>query len=174
MRPRMRESSVQNMCFGHAVKQFARTDCGISSAPGNLAFIGRRVELGQVSDDVYRKRQRLKNALGGVSRRDQPVGPLLIEIAQVCQLQPAPRCIEEATDLLQARDAVPNCVVKRGLTGEKKNVVRLSHPPIRVFCRKQDVKRLVDSDNIGNPRQLILAQRPDGSYRHCQVLPKGP
>jgi len=70
MRSRMREGSIHDMCFGDAVKQFARTDCGISSALGNLAFICRCVELGQVADDVCRKRQRLKNALGGVSSRD--------------------------------------------------------------------------------------------------------
>jgi len=84
------------------------------------------------------------------------VGALLIEFAEVCQLQPAPRRIEEATNLLQARDAAPNRVVKRSLTTEKKIVIGLGHPAVCVFGRKQDVKRLVDSDNIGNPRQLIL------------------
>ena len=156
MRPRMRERSVHDMCFGDAVKQFAGTDCGISPALGNLALIGRSVELGQVADNVCRKRQSLENALSGVSRRDQPVGTLLIEIAQVCQLKPAPRRIEAATDLLQAWDAVPNRIVKRSLTAEKKIVIGLGHPAVCVFGRKQHVKRLVDSDNIGNPRQLVL------------------
>ena len=86
MRTWMGEGRIDDVRLRNTIEQFARTDRRISPALGNLAFIGRSVELGQIADHVCRKRQRLKNGLGGVSRRDQPVCTLVIEIAEVCQL----------------------------------------------------------------------------------------
>ena len=50
------------MRFGNPVKQFAWTDCGIPAALGDLALIGRCVELSEIVDDVRRKRQGFENA----------------------------------------------------------------------------------------------------------------
>jgi hypothetical protein len=132
----MSESCVDNVCFWHSVKQLARTDRRIPSTLTDLALVSCGIEFAEVADGIWRKRQRLQDTRRSVFCMNQPMGTWLVEIFQMGHLSPAPRSIEEATDLLKARDAIPNGILQRGLTAKQKVVVGQGHPAVRVFRRK--------------------------------------
>jgi hypothetical protein len=101
-------------------------------------------------------------SVGGLCRGDQAVRAAVIEVPEVWHLSPAPGCIQEAANLLQARDAATNGVLDWSLATKQGIIIWPGHPPVGMFGRKQSVKRLVNSDQVRDPRELVLPQGAHG------------
>ena len=130
MRTRIGEGRIDDLRLGNTVEQLAGTNGRVSSSLTDLALIGHCVEFAQIAENLRGEWEGLENARRRIARRDQPVRTRLIEVTQVRHLLSAPCCIEKATNLLQARDAVPYGVVKRSQTAEQEVVIGLCHPTI--------------------------------------------
>src|SRR5215469_1678495 len=77
-------------------------------------------------------------------------------------LSPAPGGIQEAANLLQAGDAAPNGVLDWSLATKQGIIIWPGHPSVGMFGRKQYVKRLVNSNQVRDPRELVLPQGARG------------
>jgi len=78
-----------------------------------------------------------------------------IEVSQSIAVS---RCIDQTADLLQARDSRAHHVVEGGLTAKQEIVVWPNYPFIGQLVGQKNVQGLIDSDNIRDPGQFVLAK----------------
>ncbi|HUE84867.1 MAG TPA: prolyl oligopeptidase family serine peptidase, partial [Vicinamibacterales bacterium] len=71
-------------------------------------------------------------------------------------------CVEQAPDDVHGRQAAARHVCQRRVAGENRIGVGQAHPLVRETLAMQDVKRLVDADEIRDARQPIGVERAIG------------
>jgi len=152
----MGESCIHDVGFWHSQQQLARSNRGVASVLRDLALVGCRIELAELSENIGWKGKALKNALRAVFGGDQSMGSSLVELYQLRQSMPTPLRVDQASHLLQPRYSGPDHVIDGRLTAEKEIVVRLRNPAIRQFVGKKDVQGLINSDEVGDKICLHL------------------
>ena len=64
------EGGIHDMGLRHSQEQFARTDCAVATILRNLPLVGCGDEFAQISENIWRKREALKDTLSTVLRWD--------------------------------------------------------------------------------------------------------
>jgi hypothetical protein len=77
---------------------------------------------------------------------------------EVSQSIAASRCIDQTADLQQSRDSRSHHIVQGGLTTEQEIVVWSNNPFIGQLVGQKNMQGLIDSDNIRDPGQFVLAK----------------
>lgn len=148
-RSRMGEGGVDDLGLRYAVEQFPRPDCRIATTLGNFSLVGCSVEFAQINDGLRRQIQIFQYAFaGGVFCGNQPMRTRAMKFPEMRHLQPTPRRIEIAANLLQTGNTGPQNIFKRRLARKQERVVRLLYPLVGQVVRQKDVQRLVDSDDV--------------------------
>jgi len=86
----MGESCIHDVGFWHSQQQLARSNRGVASDLRDLALVGCRIELAEVSENIGWKGKALKNALRAAFGGDQSMGSSLVELYE-CANQCPPR-----------------------------------------------------------------------------------
>ena len=88
-----------------------------------------------------------------------------VKRTEVSQSRAASRCIDQTADLLQSRDSRSHHVVEGGLTTEQEIVVWPNHPFIGELLGQKNMQGLIDSNNIRDPGQFVLAKGSCGCFQ---------
>jgi hypothetical protein len=87
-----------------------------------------------------------------------------IKQIEVSQSIATSRRIDQTADLLQSWDSRSHHVVEGDLTTEQEIVIWPNHPFIGQLVRQKNMQGLIDSDNVRDPGQFILAKRSCGRF----------
>jgi hypothetical protein len=96
----MSKGGIYDVGLRYPQKQLAGTDRAVAAVLRNLPLIRCAIELAEISENVWRKREAFKDTLSIVLRWDQSVGSGLVELYESCQLVPASLRVDEAPHLL--------------------------------------------------------------------------
>src|SRR6202521_4151101 len=101
----MGESCVHDVGFWHSQQQLARSNRGVASVLRDLALVGCRIELAEVSENIGWKGKALKNALRAVFGGDQSMGSSLVELYELRQAFANPLPPNNASPLCHPRSS---------------------------------------------------------------------